>query len=110
MFYFDFYFTYFSQERCFLSLEAPVQRVCGWDTPFPHIFEPFYIPDKWRCFEAIKKITNFQLNFLKFNIIEFWETRKILIDSGQQLGDMTKDTNMKFIVMYILGCINRPEF
>ncbi|XP_028412256.1 2-oxoisovalerate dehydrogenase subunit beta, mitochondrial-like [Dendronephthya gigantea] len=47
------------QEHCFLSLEAPIQRVCGWDTPFPHIFEPFYIPDKWRCFEAIKKVTSF---------------------------------------------------
>ncbi|CAM9647473.1 unnamed protein product, partial [Hapterophycus canaliculatus] len=23
------------QERCFLHLEAPVQRVCGYDTPFP---------------------------------------------------------------------------
>jgi 2-oxoisovalerate dehydrogenase E1 component beta subunit len=23
------------QERCFLRLEAPIQRVCGWDTPFP---------------------------------------------------------------------------
>ena len=60
--YFIFYLfcvACFLQERCFLSLEAPVQRVCGWDTPFAHIFEPFYIPDKWRCFEAIKKITNF---------------------------------------------------
>ncbi|XP_046848362.1 2-oxoisovalerate dehydrogenase subunit beta, mitochondrial-like [Xenia sp. Carnegie-2017] len=47
------------QERCFLSLESPIQRVCGWDTPFPHIFEPFYIPDKWRCFEAIKRLTIF---------------------------------------------------
>ncbi|KAM7441791.1 hypothetical protein ABFA07_009193 [Porites harrisoni] len=47
------------QEHCFLNLEAPIQRVCGWDTPFPHIFEPFYLPDKWRCFEALKKITSF---------------------------------------------------
>lgn len=47
------------QENCFLNLEAPVQRVCGHDTPFPHIFEPFYLPDKWRCLEAIKKVTNF---------------------------------------------------
>ncbi|XP_020630845.1 2-oxoisovalerate dehydrogenase subunit beta, mitochondrial-like [Orbicella faveolata] len=47
------------QEHCFLSLEAPIQRVCGWDTPFPHIFEPFYLPDKWRCFEALKKITSY---------------------------------------------------
>lgn len=27
------------QERCFLHLEAPVKRVCGYDTPFPHIYE-----------------------------------------------------------------------
>ncbi|KAK0165780.1 hypothetical protein PV328_004270 [Microctonus aethiopoides] len=43
------------QERCFLHLEAPIQRITGWDTPFPHIFEPFYLPTKWRCFDGIKK-------------------------------------------------------
>ncbi|XP_046492642.1 2-oxoisovalerate dehydrogenase subunit beta, mitochondrial [Neodiprion pinetum] len=47
------------QESCFLSLEAPIQRVTGWDTPFPHIFEPFYLPDKWRCFDAVKNIVNY---------------------------------------------------
>ena len=47
------------QENCFVNVEAPVQRVCGHDTPFPHIFEPFYLPDKWRVLEAIKKVTNF---------------------------------------------------
>ncbi|KAJ8027412.1 2-oxoisovalerate dehydrogenase subunit beta, mitochondrial [Holothuria leucospilota] len=47
------------QEQCFLHLECPIQRVCGWDTPFPHIFEPFYLPDKWRCLEAIRKAVNY---------------------------------------------------
>lgn len=47
------------QEQCFLHLEAPVQRVTGWDTPFPHIFEPFYLPDKHRCLEAIRKVINY---------------------------------------------------
>ncbi|KAG7273651.1 hypothetical protein CRUP_018130 [Coryphaenoides rupestris] len=47
------------KEECFLNLEAPIARVCGYDTPFPHIFEPFYIPDKWKCFDAIKKMINF---------------------------------------------------
>ncbi|XP_056617682.1 2-oxoisovalerate dehydrogenase subunit beta, mitochondrial [Triplophysa dalaica] len=47
------------QEECFLSLEAPITRVCGYDTPFPHIFEPFCIPDKWKCFEAVKRMINF---------------------------------------------------
>lgn len=48
-----------SQDECFLHLEAPVQRVTGWDTPFPHVFEPFYLPDKYRCFSAIKKLLNY---------------------------------------------------
>ncbi|XP_029361213.1 2-oxoisovalerate dehydrogenase subunit beta, mitochondrial [Echeneis naucrates] len=47
------------QEECFLNLEAPIARVCGYDTPFPHIFEPFYIPDKWKCFDAIKRMINY---------------------------------------------------
>lgn len=29
-----------------LQLEAPVSRVCGLDTPFPLVFEPFYMPTK----------------------------------------------------------------
>ncbi|KAL8573480.1 hypothetical protein ACOMHN_047751 [Nucella lapillus] len=47
------------QSECFLNLEAPIERVCGYDTPFPHVFEPFYMPDKWRCLTAIKKLVNF---------------------------------------------------
>lgn len=31
---------------CLLQLEAPVARVCGLDTPFPLVFEPFYMPTK----------------------------------------------------------------
>ncbi|XP_014680129.1 PREDICTED: 2-oxoisovalerate dehydrogenase subunit beta, mitochondrial-like [Priapulus caudatus] len=42
-----------------LNLEAPIERVCGHDTPFPHVFEPFYNPDKWRCLEAVKRLVNF---------------------------------------------------
>ncbi|KAL1109979.1 hypothetical protein AAG570_014088, partial [Ranatra chinensis] len=47
------------QEECFLNLEAPVGRVTGFDSPFPHVFEPFYIPDKWRCFDAVKNIVKY---------------------------------------------------
>ncbi|XP_055920362.1 2-oxoisovalerate dehydrogenase subunit beta, mitochondrial [Eupeodes corollae] len=43
------------QQACFLYLEAPVFRVTGWDTPFPQVFEPFYLPDKHRCLAAVKK-------------------------------------------------------
>ncbi|KAM2356499.1 hypothetical protein ACFX1X_005590 [Malus domestica] len=46
-------------ERCFLRLEAPVARVCGLDTPFPLIFEPFYMPTKNKILDAIKSTVNF---------------------------------------------------
>eukprot|EP00004_Rigifila_ramosa_P028749 TRINITY_DN9866_c0_g1_i1.p1 TRINITY_DN9866_c0_g1~~TRINITY_DN9866_c0_g1_i1.p1 ORF type:complete len:369 (-),score=77.88 TRINITY_DN9866_c0_g1_i1:28-993(-) len=47
------------QSECFLSLEAPIQRVCGYDTPFPLVYEPMYVPDQYKVFEAIKKAVNF---------------------------------------------------
>lgn len=47
------------QEKCALQLKAPVTRVCGWDVPFPLVFEKFYLPDSTRCLQAILKTTNF---------------------------------------------------
>jgi len=42
------------QERCFLSLEAPVARVTGFDTPFPYTLENEYLPRAPRILEAIR--------------------------------------------------------
>ena len=42
------------QERSFLSLEAPITRVTGIDTPFPLIQEKQYLPDHLKIYEAIK--------------------------------------------------------
>jgi len=47
------------QESCFLSLESPILRVCGYDTPFPLAFEKFYVPDYLKIFEALKKSISF---------------------------------------------------
>jgi len=47
------------QERCFLHLEAPVQRVTGFDTHFPYAWEEFYVPSAARVHEAIRKVVNF---------------------------------------------------
>merc|ERR1711953_937063 len=41
---------------CFFDLEAPPSRVAGYDTPFPHILEPLYLPSKWRLLDEITKI------------------------------------------------------
>jgi 2-oxoisovalerate dehydrogenase E1 component beta subunit len=43
------------QERCFYHLEAPIERVTGWDTPYPHAFEWEYFPGPGRVGEALKR-------------------------------------------------------
>ena len=30
-----------------------------WETCGAHVYEPFYLPDKWRLMEAVKKVTSF---------------------------------------------------
>ncbi|HEX7013553.1 MAG TPA: alpha-ketoacid dehydrogenase subunit beta [Steroidobacteraceae bacterium] len=42
------------QEECFWHLEAPILRVTGWDTPYPHAFEWEYFPGQARVAAAIK--------------------------------------------------------
>jgi 2-oxoisovalerate dehydrogenase E1 component beta subunit len=44
------------QEHCFWSLEAPIVRVAGWDTPYPHAFEWEYFPGKARVARALQEL------------------------------------------------------
>lgn len=44
------------QERCLYHLEAPIERVTGWDTPYPHAQEWDYFPGPDRVGEALKKV------------------------------------------------------
>ena len=44
------------QERCFYHLEAPIARVTGWDTPYPHAFEWEYFPGPERVAVALKAV------------------------------------------------------
>jgi len=47
-------------ERCFYSLEAPVLRVTGFDTPFPPAkIESSYLPDPDRILEAVDRALAF---------------------------------------------------
>ena len=44
------------QEHCFWHLEAPIERVAGWDTPYPHAFEWEYFPGPARVVQALKNL------------------------------------------------------
>ncbi len=44
------------QENCFWHLEAPIERVTGWDTPYPHALEWAYFPGPDRVAKALKRV------------------------------------------------------
>ncbi len=46
-------------EKCFLNLRAPVVRVTGLDTPFPHTLEHEYLPDAYKVKKALIDTINF---------------------------------------------------
>ncbi len=43
-------------EGCFYHLEAPIMRVTGYDTPYPHAHEWEYFPTPGRIGEALRKV------------------------------------------------------
>jgi 2-oxoisovalerate dehydrogenase E1 component beta subunit len=43
------------QRECFYQLEAPVERVTGWDIPYPHAFEWQYFPGPARVAAAMRQ-------------------------------------------------------
>ena len=43
------------QEHCFYHLEAPIARVTGWDTPYPHAQEWDYFPGPARVGRALQQ-------------------------------------------------------
>ena len=47
------------QLECFDHLEAPLERVAGIDSPFPLAFEPLYLPDRFKIFEALKRTVEY---------------------------------------------------
>jgi 2-oxoisovalerate dehydrogenase E1 component beta subunit len=44
------------QEHCFYHLEAPIERVTGYDTPYPHALEWAYFPGPARVAQAYRKV------------------------------------------------------
>ena len=44
------------QEHCFHHLEAPIVRVTGWDTPYPHAQEWSYFPGPARVGAALQQV------------------------------------------------------
>jgi 2-oxoisovalerate dehydrogenase E1 component beta subunit len=44
------------QERCFYHLQSPIERVAGFDTPYPHAFEWDYFPGPDRLEAALRRV------------------------------------------------------
>jgi 2-oxoisovalerate dehydrogenase E1 component beta subunit len=48
-----------ASDACFLRLEAPPARVTGWDTPFPCVLEPAYLPGQARVVDEALRLVRF---------------------------------------------------
>lgn len=48
-------------------MEAPVSRVCGLDTPFPLVFEPFYMPNKNKVISISQRAVEWQVVMQLYN-------------------------------------------
>jgi 2-oxoisovalerate dehydrogenase E1 component beta subunit len=46
-------------EKAVLSLAAPIERVTGYDTPFPYTLEHSYLPSAGRVLRAIRRVARF---------------------------------------------------
>ena len=44
------------QEHAFYHLQAPIERVTGWDTPYPHALEWAYFPGPARVAAALRRV------------------------------------------------------
>ena len=49
-------FTASTLTVCFYHLEAPIERVTGFDTPYPHSLEWAYFPGPVRIGEAVDRL------------------------------------------------------
>jgi 2-oxoisovalerate dehydrogenase E1 component beta subunit len=47
------------QQRAFTRLRAPLQRVTGFDTPFPYTLEEHYLPSKDRVLDTLRRTIEF---------------------------------------------------
>ena len=61
------------QEQCFWELEAPIQRVAGWDTPYPHAFEWEYFPGQARVAIALKTLMESSMSRYVFKMPDLGE-------------------------------------
>src|SRR3546814_3073132 len=54
-------------EHCFYHLEAPIERVAGWDTPYPHAHEWAYFPSPARLASALRRVMDESSDALPFD-------------------------------------------
>jgi len=64
------------QSECFYSLEAPIVRVTGWDTPYPHGLEWEYFPGQQRVLDAVRTITREGLSPMPGSVSRYDQIRE----------------------------------
>ena len=83
------------QEECFWDLQAPIGRVAGWDTPYPHAFEWEYFPGQARV--AAAKIVARMSERDRLNIAVFDDAVDLLYQAPRDLTDDVRAEALAFI-------------
>lgn len=43
-------------EKCFWKLEAPIERICGIDSPFLLTLENIFVPNKLKVLDGLERV------------------------------------------------------
>ena len=99
------------QEECFWSLEAPIERVAGWDTPYPHAFEWEYFPGQARIARRAAESKGGRMSRYVFKMPDLGEgtVEAEIVACYVKAGDVVKEEQVILEVMTEKATVEVPS-
>eukprot|EP01037_Dinobryon_pediforme_P011691 gene11691-11780_t len=77
-----------AEEHCFYSLVSPIERVTGWDTPYPHAFEWEYFPGPKRIAAALHRAPDIGEGTAEVELVAWHVAIGDVVEEDQPLADL----------------------
>ena len=100
------------QETCFYHLEAPVVRVAGWDTPYPHAQEWDYFPGPARVGRALLEShggVTWREHVIKLPDVGEGVAEAELVEWHVKVGDLVREDTILAAVMTDKATVEIPS-